>query len=578
MHSKSSEVFTSHSPLFLNSVDVFEVLARANVPEHSVPFMQAMSKGDPFLIGPYLFISADKLLLAIGYPLEGIYDAIHFQQSLDQAITFTKAKECMAICPTLPENLAPHLKENDYYYILEADTPVSERLISIAQKAAPSLRLEVGREFTLAHKRLWAEFVARIPFTPTVRNLYEKTESTISQNPSILLLNAWDHQNNLAACLVLDLAPNKFLTYILGAHSKIHNVPYASDFLFLEMIHIARRESKEYIHLGLGVNPGIRRFKEKWGGTPRIPYQLASWHIKQPLSAEELLQLLAPPPDKVMSKQQYLQTIYKERPYRMLWKLEKNGRSSWIGGTAHFFNHSFDASFRKLFDQLETVIFEGPLDSVSFDMVAEVGKNPENDTPRLINYMTEKEIINLERVVCGPKGLGARLLGLEYEESPDVRYYLKETRPWLALFTLWSSFLKRKGWNQSVDLDAWHLARAMGKKILGMELITEQIETLESISPERIVDYFRLCPQWEGLAKRHQDAYLAGDLDAMMGTTAEFPSRTKVVINRRDEIFLQRMLPYIEQGDCVVFVGSSHMFNLRGMLADAGFEVQKTSI
>ncbi len=43
------------------------------------------------------------------------------------------------------------------------------------------------------------------------------------------------------------------------------------------MLEAARREGKGYIHLGLGVNEGIRRFKEKWGGRPALPYVMAGW-------------------------------------------------------------------------------------------------------------------------------------------------------------------------------------------------------------------------------------------------------------------------------------------------------------
>ncbi len=70
-------------------------------------------------------------------------------------------------------------------------------------------------------------------------------------------------------------------------------------------------------------------------------------------------------------------------------------------------------------------------------------------------------------------------------------------------------------------------------------------------------------------------AYLKGDLGTMMGTSAEFPSRTDLVIDRRDAVFLERMLTRITTGRCAVFVGPAHMFNLQKMLADAGFTVRK---
>jgi hypothetical protein len=39
------------------------------------------------------------------------------------------------------------------------------------------------------------------------------------------------------------------------------------------MIELTRGHSKNEINLGLGVNEGIRRFKEKWGGVPFLTYE-----------------------------------------------------------------------------------------------------------------------------------------------------------------------------------------------------------------------------------------------------------------------------------------------------------------
>jgi hypothetical protein len=38
------------------------------------------------------------------------------------------------------------------------------------------------------------------------------------------------------------------------------------------MVNLAQMEGKKTINLGLGVNAGIRRFKEKWGGVPFLDY------------------------------------------------------------------------------------------------------------------------------------------------------------------------------------------------------------------------------------------------------------------------------------------------------------------
>jgi hypothetical protein len=41
-----------------------------------------------------------------------------------------------------------------------------------------------------------------------------------------------------------------------------------------ETLKLSGARGKECVHLGLGVNEGIRRFKTKWGGIPTIPYRM----------------------------------------------------------------------------------------------------------------------------------------------------------------------------------------------------------------------------------------------------------------------------------------------------------------
>jgi uncharacterized protein YbaP (TraB family) len=557
--------------------DVNTILEKATVPEHSVAFMAAMSDGEPFLVGPYLFIAAEDWLLGIGYRLENGGSHPGFEQALSEALRRTSARDCWAICPDLPARLKAHRSDQDCYLVRALDPAVPGRLERLAERAAATLAVEEGITFSPEHRRLWAEFTGRVALPAKVRELYARTESVLQRAPGLSLLNAWDARGNLAACLLLDSAPRRFTSYLLGAHSRIHFTPYASDLLFREMIAIARRSGKEFLHLGLGVNNGIRRFKTKWGGKPDQAYEMAEWREQPGLRAgvSELMRLLAAMPREPMSKRQFLASLPAQRKFAMLWEIEKNGRRSWIGGTAHFFCYSFEFSFRRLLEKVDTVLFEGPLDPASLNQVAEIGRIPQPESPRVIDALTEEEVRRLERVVCGPRGFWARLMGIEHPDPPDVRRLLSQARHWMAFFSLWTSFLSRMGWTQSVDLEAWHLALEMGKAVRGMETIPEQIETLESIPMQRIVNFIRRCRHWPRYIRRNVRAYLKGDVDNMFGTSIEFPTRTELVIHRRDMRFLERMRPFIEEGRCAVFVGSAHMINLRGMLAEAGFSIRR---
>lgn len=578
----------------VNSVAHFQtdLLARANalarVPEHSVALMEAMSQGAAFCEGEYLFLAdpdCPDWLMAIAYPLRGKYTHEAFSEALEAALARVRgmagstpgaaaAISCFAVGPDLPPRLHSRIMDRDRFYLLPATARIPSGLRGPLRRAAAALRVEESTEFTPAHRRLWAEFLGRVDLAPHVRELYARTPEALALcRGGLRLLNAWDDEGRLAASLLLDYGPEKFLSYILGAHSRNHYTPHAADLLFASMLEKARLTGRRFVHLGLGVNEGILRFKRKWGGRPYLPYVMASWE-ENPRSgrddARALMLSLLRAPDRIRREE-----ARPQRPFAMLWQVEKKGRISWIGGTAHFFCYSFERSFSRLFEKLDTVIFEGPLDEDSLAAVDRAGKTLLPGQPPLIEALSEEQVRRLERVVRGPEGGLARWLNMEADRKADVRWLLRHARPWCAFFSLWTAFLERLGWRESVDMEAWRIAQAMGKKVLAMESLEEQLISLDSVPAQRVLNYLRNCAAWRAQARRNVRAYLAGDLGRMMGSSTEFPTRTEYVISVRDQRFRERMRPYLEEGRCAVFVGSAHLINLRQMLVEDGFTVRR---
>jgi uncharacterized protein YbaP (TraB family) len=559
------------------------------VPEHSVAFMEAASGGKAIIRDDCLFLAGDGWLAAIGYPFSGEYGQSGFSAALADVARETGTRECWAIAPEMPQEFRAHVNEKDVYYVLPADSPVPARLRGPMRKAADILLIDETKIFTAAHRRLWAEFLRRKKLSPQVGELFARTAAILdAPGTDVRLLNAWDKAGNLTACCVMDYAPARFSSYIIGAHSREAYTPHAGDALLAAMLERARQEGKDYIHLGLGVNEGIRRFKEKWGGIKAMPYQAASWKAGEaragsqrevPGLVRDVLYFSMTAMASGQSGGASLSLddfgeLPEQRSFAMLWELAKNGRTSWIAGTAHIFRYSFSRAFRKLFRQVDTVIFEGPLDAASLSSVARQGRTP-GLGPRMADYLTEEEIRRLERIVRGPEGRLAEFLNMTWEKPADVRRILAEHRPWSAFFTLYYAFLERNGWRQSVDLEAWETAHAMGRHVTWMETIDDQLESLESVPLERILGFLRSPEAWPKRMRQSLDAYLAGDLDMMLGTSTEFPTRTERVISARDQIFLEAMRPHIEQGRTVVFVGTAHMFNLESLLREDGFAVTK---
>ena len=230
--------------------DLASVLEQARVPEHSAPFMQAMSQGTAFLEGEYLFLTADDWLMAIGYPLSGEYAHETFERALAAALRRVPKRlegvDCWAIGPDLPARLAGHVTDRDTFYILPCDAPVPARLRRPVETAAEKLTVREGRDFTPAHRRLWAEFMNRAVLPPNVRGLFARTGAVLD-TPGLRLLDAVDAEGNLAASLLLDDAPRRFCSYLIGAHSRTHYTPHAADLLFAHMLRSAKEADRKSV-------------------------------------------------------------------------------------------------------------------------------------------------------------------------------------------------------------------------------------------------------------------------------------------------------------------------------------------
>jgi hypothetical protein len=148
----------------------------------------------------------------------------------------------------------------------------------MTDKVSKELIVERGRSISKEHEALIAELLKREKLSPRLRELYLAMPEYTARSSSAWTLNARDKDGRLSAFFVVELGAKNFSAYVLGSHSKKHYVSHASDLLFFEMIKLTREHGKEIVNLGLGVNAGIRRFKEKWGGIPYLSYEFCERH------------------------------------------------------------------------------------------------------------------------------------------------------------------------------------------------------------------------------------------------------------------------------------------------------------
>jgi hypothetical protein len=260
----------------ISSTDEEYLLTHAYVPEHIVSLMVLLSKGEPFLVEEYLIFAQDNWLILVGYPLGGIFSQERCERVLKQTVETFRPEYLWFIGPEIPRSLIDTCKERqtDQYYRFEiGQTKVKPSLQRMVEKASKALRVERANSISKEHEKLIAEFLKREELPPRIKELYRAIPDYVAHSSSVCVLNALNQKGKLCAFYIVDLGAKNFSTYLIGTHSKKYYVPHASDLLFSEMINLTAECGKNTINLGLGVNEGIRRFKEKWGGVPYLNYE-----------------------------------------------------------------------------------------------------------------------------------------------------------------------------------------------------------------------------------------------------------------------------------------------------------------
>jgi len=264
---------------------------------------------------------------------------------------------------------------------------------------------------------------------------------------------------------------------------------------------------------------------------------------------------------------------WKEKPLQTVWRVGKNGRDSFLVGTAHFSPISFRKALTKLVQGSETVLFEGPLDQESMAAVARYGARGE-DTPSLYEALDPAVIREINRQLADRSGqatmAGSFLDLINVRTSGFLEQHARGVRPWMAFFTTWSAFLN---WKHSMDVEAFHIARELGKEIGYLETIEDQLEALDGIPFERIVNYFNRFKYWSAHRERFSKIFLEGHLQKYLSVTGEFPTRCESIIGKRDPIFFRGIKPAFEKGRTTAFVGVGHIPGIKKMFLDEGYRV-----
>ena len=124
-----------------------------------------------------------------------------------------------------------------------------------------------------------------------------------------------------------------------------------------------------------------------------------------------------------------------------------------------------------------------------------------------------------------------------------------------------------------MDVEAYRIAKKLGKHIGFLETIEDQLAALDGIPFERFVNYLNHVEQWKNYQERYVEAFLSGNLDQFVSLTGLFPTRCESILEKRDPIFFKGIRSSVEKGRTTAFIGSAHIPGVRKLFLDEGYRV-----
>lgn len=258
----------------LNTEERRLLYEHAYLPEHLPDYVEAISGAEVHLqTDGYLCFSRGSHLIFIGYPLKD--ETSDIERAYQVACERFHPSTIAIIAPKiwLPPDTYEALPEDSYYRLELPLVSIDAEVAYMVRRAGRELCVKEG-VFGKEHKRLVKGFISARQLSQEQEKIYKAIPSYLKRSKAARLLEA-RKGDDLVAFNILDTGSHHYAFFLFNVRSMKSHVPGASDLLFQEMVHLAEREGKGALNLGLGIHPGVRRFKEKWGGKPFLTHASA---------------------------------------------------------------------------------------------------------------------------------------------------------------------------------------------------------------------------------------------------------------------------------------------------------------
>ncbi|SDB22396.1 hypothetical protein SAMN05660653_01087 [Desulfonatronum thiosulfatophilum] len=277
------------------------VAANAVVPEQLVCYVRTVAGSTPRQFDSCLGYESPDDLVLIGYPLHDPLDEQALLHSVDLALESATAPRITVIAATRPKQAPPQSADhdhasqnsddgNDAYLSLPIPMPApGQKLRNLLRRARREVVLDQGRTLDQDHLALIDRYLESRDLEPGIRHIFRRIPEYVQSCPGALVVSARMADQEaprkadaqpLAGFVVGDFTSLSTAFYMFAFRNPDIAPPGTADLLLHALLQEGAQRGQIRMNLGLGINPAIRFFKQKWGAEVFLPCVETTWNLR----------------------------------------------------------------------------------------------------------------------------------------------------------------------------------------------------------------------------------------------------------------------------------------------------------
>jgi len=250
----------------------------------------------------------------------------------------------------------------------------------------------------------------------------------------------------------------------------------------------------------------------------------------------------------------------------VFWKIEYQGRTSWIFGTMHAPNEAFS----RIPEPVKKALAESKV------FFSEIEPDEKNQV-KIMQGMLLPENESLEGKIGRSKFTQLKNITGKFD-PPLSPSFLDKNRIWAA--SLLISWPRKSSDPVPIDVLLYEKAKLGGCETKGLETPEEQLAPLDSFTETEQIqllteaigeaeDGYKML---NGLLQKYISQDLSGMAEEFYSRKTSYTPqfRDKFIdklLKERNDLFLERLMPTIREKDCFVAVGAGHLIGSNGLIA-----------